>query len=901
MKLEQIKQGIDAKFEKCRLVFWHDEDIAFEKQLTALESALNADEVEVIKLDERSHLEIKRHIEMLAPTQKFLLYSNKAPGEPTRDWLFDIRLYAQQFYADACAIILNELSMRMEFRQDIQHYKGFFNQQALYDKLKKQLPVDADKPLLELGMMAVLADVESLNFNGIVSQIVSQYGTEPAKAEEILAQFEQFGLTQVFWQLILEHFGYIAIGAWCDKSAPPSLFDFVIKLLITDCHQGLHASGVAVAQSQFADRLQAHLLPMEPTELQLEQLPKTLKPLLANSAVKRASVVGFVTAWRESRTLSASYNLVARQVAAELEMAHKLAEFKSPTQLLNVETFVQADEQLIKQLAKQIRSYSKLEVSAWVAQRLRGHWCDADANYACIYKALGAAKNLYELKDKYIDGFVFDSAGAFYRAYEQELYQFDLAYRIFCENAIEVSKNGSDVLKATGLAEDIEHLYVDWYQHDLAVAWGELVDKDNLLKHWQIPGIANQQSFYQKEVQGILKQSGAKRMFVIVSDAYRYECAIELAEIINNGRNYKAELKSQLGVVPSYTQLGMASLLPHNQLSVHLNNNVEYKVDGISAHGKDNRHKILQAHNGLACSYDEVMRWTNQEYRELTKDASVIYIYHNKVDAIGDDGATENDAFMAVRTAIEELEKLIVRIFNRFKSGRVILTADHGFLFNQGALKNTDKTELNALPAGTKLSKKRYLIGENLPTGRDHWVGKMSCTAGVAVDSDAEFMIPRGSNRFHFVGGAKFIHGGIMPQEIVVPVMHLRVIHSTVKHKQTKSKVSVVPLVNPIKIMSNIDSIVLLQTEVVGEHRKPCELEVWIEDSEGQKVSSAVKVLFDSDSEQMETRKRHVQIKLAGSGFDRTEDYKLIMEDTESKVRTSHSVIINLAFEDDFF
>jgi hypothetical protein len=38
-----------------------------------------------------------------------------------------------------------------------------------------------------------------------------------------------------------------------------------------------------------------------------------------------------------------------------------------------------------------------------------------------------------------------------------------------------------------------------------------------------------------------------------------------------------------------------------------------------------------------------------------------------------------------------------------------------------------------------------------------------------------DFWIPKGTNLFHFVGGARFVHGGAMPQEIAVPVV-------TVKH-----------------------------------------------------------------------------------------------------------------------
>ena len=42
-----------------------------------------------------------------------------------------------------------------------------------------------------------------------------------------------------------------------------------------------------------------------------------------------------------------------------------------------------------------------------------------------------------------------------------------------------------------------------------------------------------------------------------------------------------------------------------------------------------------------------------------------------------------------------------------------------------------------------------------------------------------EFWIPKGANRFHFTGGARFVHGGAMLQEIVVPVITVRHIRRT--------------------------------------------------------------------------------------------------------------------------
>lgn len=920
MNVEQLTKGILAKFEKCRLVFWQDEDIEFQEQYPTISAELNSAGIQAIALDSESHFEVKQRIELLEPEQQFLLYSNKPANEPSRDWLYDIRLYAQEFYADSSSMILNELGMRMEFRQLVSRYKKFFGNKQRYTKLRKLLSNNADKRALELAMVATLAKVETVSFTAVLNELISKYGDSAEQADEIIEEIAKYGLDKSFWQLALEEFGYLTADFWLadkatDEGSPstkPLIKDLITKLLVTDCYHGLQSSGAKVSDSNFAQSLSSHLLPLSLDNETNDKLPKDIQELVGNTAAKRAAVINFVKAWRESRTLSKSYNQIAKDVSFELEIKSKLAEFKQPNELLYVETFVDAEEELLKLLAKDLPAYNSNDISDWVSKRLIGHWCSHhytpdNQKYAAIHKALKAAKQFYELKEKYADGFEalgakkLDTASALYKAYEEEIHQFDTTYRIFSENSLKASQNGSDILKLTGLVDDIEGLYVDWYLHDFAIAWGKLVDKESLLENWKLPFIHNQYQFYNREVQSVLQQPSVKRVFVIISDAFRYECAKEIHDSINNRNRYKSELKSQLGVVPSYTQAGMASLLPHQKFTAHLNKNVEYKLDGISAHGTENRHKILQAHGGIACTYDDVMKWTNQQYRDLAQDSSAIYIYHNKIDAIGDDGGTENEAFLAARDAIEEIDKLIIRIFDKLKGGRVILTADHGFLFNQSDVTESDRTELKTKPAGTKLSKKRYLVGENLPKGDSYWVGKMSNTSNVDPDSDAEFIVPRGSNRFHFVGGAKFIHGGIMPQEICVPVMHLRAIHSTVKQKQTKQKVGVVPLNSPVKIVSNIDRIQFLQADPIGDNYKPRELQIWIEDPAGNKISSSEKVLFDSESDKMEERKRNVQVKLEGSGFDRTISYKLIMEDTESKTKTTHSVTIDLAFEDDFF
>jgi len=928
MNIDQISQGLLAKFEQCRLVFWQDTDKEFTAQLSEL--SINDEEsnpIEVIILDEFSHFQVKERIELLAPEKPFLLYSTIEPNQPERDWLYDIRLYAESFYADSSSMVLNELGMRMEFRPVVAEHRAFFTNKTRTNRLKKLLPSDANKEELQLALIAASWKVESPTFMAILQHSIVKLADTVNEAgglsETIITvglfdELKKYNLETAFWHFAKDTLGY-AIGVNCTEtgeggeatfSSQQKLQDLVVKLLFTECFQALQNSGIS-DDDVILERFSQQLLPIALDEYGQRKVGSSIN--IGVNSSKRAMAVNIVKSIRENRSMAASYNVIASVVEKEFELKSVLSLIKDPLLLNSVETFECAEQQLIILLARQINELDQVEIDKIISHRLTTHWAHSNndnkngqPNYASILNAIKAAKQFYTLKKKYIDGFNYDSAKALYQAYEQELYLFDAAYREFCENANKVAHNGSDILKQTGLVKDIEDLYVDWYLHDLAISWGKLVDKENLLDEWKLTGIPNQYEFYNRQVGGIFQATQVKRVFVIISDALRYEVAHAISDQINNEKRYLSEIHSQLGVVPSYTQLGMAALLPHNELTAHIASKVEYKADGVSVHGHENRQKILAKRNGLGFKASEVLNWTNQEGRQKVQDSRVVYIYHDQIDAIGDKAVTENQTFAACADAITEIQQLIERIINRLNGSRIIVTADHGFLFKSSDVVDADKTALTVKPKGVVEAKKRYLIGENLPEDDYYWQGKLAATANLCTDhSDAEFIVPRGSNRFNFVGGAKFIHGGIMPQEICVPVISIRELDKKQQTKHAKERVSVVPLGNQLKVVALADKIELFQATAVGKNYIARELEIWINDPDGNVVSHKQTVMFDSTSEKVEDRKRSVIIMLIGTGFDRTLSYKLMMNDITQANRPnllqSHSITVDIAIEDDFF
>ena len=349
----------------------------------------------------------------------------------------------------------------------------------------------------------------------------------------------------------------------------------------------------------------------------------------------------------------------------------------------------------------------------------------------------------------------------------------------------------------------------------LALAWGKFVDPKGsigLLSKWQIKSTPNQQQFYNEHVRPRLEEAENRKAYVVISDAFRYEAAQELAHELNGKYRFEATLSSQLGVLPSFTALGMASLLPHKGLEFKPNG--EVLVDGNPTASMEQRDEILNTVGGMACKASDLLAKKKEEGREFVSGKRVVYVYHNAVDAIGDSASTEDKTFEAVRNAIEEVAALVAYIINNLNGNHIIITADHGFLYTESAPGEPEKSKLEQKPNGTVRAKKRYLIGHKLPDDDAAWHGMTVDTAG--AEGDMEFWIPKAANRFHFAGGARFVHGGAMLQEIVVPVI-------TVKHvkgksvKETKTKTVTVHVLGAShKITTNRHRFELIPAAVSG-------------------------------------------------------------------------------------
>ena len=869
--LNQINVALERLFneEGQRIVFWHDPDREFQHTLPFI----LLEGVTTLRLDEMGALEVKLRLERDTAGGRFLLYAPTEEPDYDDDWLLDIRLYSRGFRADRASIVLQGLGLvNQHLRTHLADRHKFFDAKERLQKLKALVAPDDDAADLDRKMIAVVVRADQPELFTLVRTIFHAWIEAGGEIDlddptDVWGQVEKFDLDNSFWQMVQTTFGYL--------EDTPSLKNFLFRLMLTD----------------YAHHLKA-------------EVPQSLHGLLLPRTGWSNAVV-CLAQWRDSRSKVTSYDRLSAEAAALLKIEDHLPNLEID-QLADVMTFLAVEQRIASNLRDWVHgaadTINARDVRAIASRRQSGHWASltvADSTAAprhalhAVYEALVAAADFYALRNQHTGGFDYPDATSMYRAYETELYRVDQLYRHFCESADTAEAAGWSIVKP--LRADIEAHYVNGYLTTLALAWGTFIEAPGgLLSTWHIDRVPNQYRFYDHHVQPWLDEGDNRRAFVIVSDAFRYEAAQELTAELNGKYRLEATLSSQLGVLPSYTALGMASLLPHTTLTY---NGTDVLVDGQSSIAGA-RDGILRAVGGLACKSDELMAKKKDEGRAFVKGRRVVYIYHNTVDAVGDDGKTEERTFEGVRRAIDQLAALVGYIVNNLNGHHIVITADHGFLFAEAARVETDKSKLEDTPDHTVLAKKRYILGARLPDHKAVWHGTLSMTAG--ADGDMEFWIPKGVNLFHFVGGARFAHGGAMPQEIVVPVV-------TVKHVRGKSASSTRPKSVTVQVLGSHHRITsayyrveLMQLEAVNERVKPITLKVAIYEGD-EAVTDLQSVTFESRSGNLDERKKWVRLVLKERQYDKKTPYRLVLRDAATGIeQQSVDVIIDRAFTDDF-
>ena len=856
-----IEKRINDRFEQPlkeneqrHIVFWQDPDGEFSDFV----NELKLDNAKVLKLTGNNNFYAKQLLSELDTESNYLVYNPISYTDIMDDWLLDIELYSEEFRADLLSIRMQELNMpaTSQMRKAMKSYSKFFENKERVAKLTSFNSDYSSVGQLHIDILAVLTGTNANTAAGVIRAILMK-GLN-IEENEAISNIRKFGNEDILWQLINKYTGYTYEGN-------ASLIDFASHILLTTLSITMKASCL-----------------------------KGLEQLISEPHQQRC--YDLINEWMHSDEDDDLYE-IARAVE---EHHHLVKRFDSldVEDLLNSECFPCINECILRKYMSEISEnvIKADDIVAAVEKRRTLKWYKRVRYY---YDGLLQVANMQHFYQTNISGFHIADYKMLWKEYCNDYCKMDHYYRMFHAAFGKSLKESTTVLEDLykGVADYVEKLYKNWYLTTLGSQWTKLV-ADEMAVDSRLQGITQQSDFYKKFVKPI--ESSGSRVFIIISDAMRYEVAVDLTGRLLRETKGNAKILGIQSIFPSVTKFGMAALLPHTEMQID-DSGKEIKVlcDGESTEGTASRDKILKEYHAgnVAVTYKTLLGMKTAERRDLIKDAKVVYIYHNAIDAVGDKATTEDQVFDACEQAITELKNLVRLITGDMNGTYVLITADHGFMYSYKPLDESDKAEKSYISGEIKELDRRYVIGDGDCTA-DH----MLKIPMKHVNSDLMGLTPLDYIRMKKQGGGmNYVHGGISLQEAVVPVIEYKNVRSTSKKFVDVTKAEIQLLSTSRKVSNSIFSLDFYQTEPVSGKVTKADYEVYMTDASGKAVSDKQTIIADKTSADGSERKVRSRFTLKSMDFKKTETYYLtIVEKGTTNTIDRIEFTIDIAFVNDF-
>lgn len=830
-----------GEFEKRKIVFWYDQGTADEDDLAQIGQALGEKGIKLHVLD-NNFFATKKMLEKDDAESSYLIYSDEAEREPELNWMLDIQLYSGRFENSRISDIKSEYGIEgYDLDRFLEKHQQFFASKKRVVPLKRMYQSDWRDEEFRLGFLGVLSSSTTTDLKEIIRKILINSLDE--NSNTIWEDVVRFELVEEFWDMVNKYFGY--------NSEEPTLKKLFLSFVITHISRN--------------------------TNIDLKKYKD-----YSNSLSNECEI--FIRGWMDNSKDSGIFD---EYCGILLENDDKLNKYlNTEVQKYDVIEYMEAeslalfDNHIVHKIVDELDNDkedfdSYLE---WIASRKTKHWYPEFEN---IYNALEYAVRLHQFAKEFNEENLSDqNLNRFFRNYTERYYLMDYYYRKFYFHH-DKDREKED-LKTT--REEIEKLYNNRLLDKLLTRWSELISTE-MDGRWNIELIDRQDEFYKLYIKNIINRNDKDKIAVVISDAMRYEVAAELQDVLNKDTRGTVELKSMTSSLPSYTKLGMASLLPHERLE-YKNQNVF--ADGVSTEGTDNRGKILakMTPDSIAMNYEELMNLKQNEAREKFKGIRLFYIYHDKIDATGDHSASEHGVFNAAEDTISDVKKIIEKLTNFQILNNLIVTADHGFIYQRDALESYDKVETGGFDKDKVIaSSKRFILSEeDIELMNVH---KFNMNYVIRSEAQKEIFayVPQADLRFKMQGANKnFVHGGAAPQEIVVPVLKYSYQKtSDLERKGIKHGKVGLAVINPSrKITSSPFSINILQTERATDKLLPRRFRIALWDMDGDefKVSDEKLVIAEGTSDEASDRQYKVTLTLTGDIENKIYYVRLIDEDT---------------------
>ena len=792
-----------------KIIFWYDPPANFKDDI----SSDSYDCCKVLFCD-KNEFAIKKTIEHDDKESDFLVYLPSEKPADNENWLLDILMYSEEYYADTVALTMRRMNLtNTDLRRVIEWHSKFFDAESRTKRLSNYVTVNDDmKPSdLRMAMMCVLVKASSRSIESVLTELVFD-NSQSSK----YADLKKFGFEEYLWDEICRYYNYEG-----DQKIETLIKRFMFTAL-------LEQKAEFDALPSFYDQYKI-------------------------SGPGQMDAKFFVDKIKSDKR----YEALQLDIATDLKIEGLLVS-RDITCVQTADIFECIDTDIIRKISISL-SNGSLDYNTFervISDRLNSMWYEMHSHeYAILSSVMAFFKRL---ETPISTGLL---ATDYVQNYTESYYLVDTYYRRICANYNKLENPSSEM---EDLMRMVEAAYQSKFLDPLGKAFSDALKEQG---NWDFPGLKMSRNFYQ-EVQA----KNYKKCFVIISDGFRYEIGRELYEKlkIDSVLNGNEEIKYAISPLPSETRFGMASLLPH-RIMAYMNKLV--MVDNQSTVDTMARDAVLKnkKESYAAIQYKDINKMSRNELRTYMADKSLVYIYHTVMDKAGE--YDESKVFDVATTAVDEILALIRKLYNNLQISNFYVTADHGFLYRRNEIEESQKYS-NVVSLHPIEASKRYVLTDDMSLQIPYTV---EFPLKNVSDGAYKVISPYGYDLFKTQGsGLQYVHGGASLQEIIVPVIHLGELRAA-GNKEAVSAVGVRLKSIARKITNRSFTLEFEQYEKVEERKQAITCETYLVDEDGNKVSGEYRFVAASESDDVDARSTKIRFNLMNIEFDRSKRYYLIL------------------------
>jgi len=257
-------------------------------------------------------------------------------------------------------------------------------------------------------------------------------------------------------------------------------------------------------------------------------------------------------------------------------------------------------------------------------------------------------------------------------------------------------------------------------------------------------------------------------------DALRYELAHDLLDALR--RQFGGgdiQLQPAVGLVPSITSVGMANLCPGAEegliIALTEGNRLVVNINGQEVMTPADRVARLRAADGRVADLrlDDIVRLSERELTDQLESANLVLVRSQEIDEQGETGKL-NVGLSGFDATVQQLSRAVARLA-RHGITKFVISADHGFL---ALTRDVGKHMIIPKPGAKGTVHRRAFIGRGGMTDAALLRLPMS---KLGLPGDLDVVVPRGLALIAAGGARGFFHGGLSPQEVLVPVLTVEV------------------------------------------------------------------------------------------------------------------------------